>query len=136
MNYGDNQNWWLNDSYQLNYGNKTTKFMAFLCIENTTGDTTTTASAWVELQPEEGNIFSISVPAGVWQKMVLLRIHKDCPEEYYWDRTEGANHMFNQTGDITIPMTGNYLTEFHQRTWDGNGQIERDGNDSTWSTRN
>ena len=113
--------WWGNNSY-LVPGNETknTKHMAYFFIE----DGENSAHQWAELTPtDDSNYFSVTVPAGTWSTMVLLRVNKDCPEENYW--TRGQEYMFNQTGNIPIDATKNTLETYYEREsgHDGNGGI-------------
>lgn len=82
--------WWLNNSAKVG--------MYF-----TDGTNGTFREVYWLVDNEGGNIWSASVPAGNWTKVIVTR-HSGSPIS--WDND------WNKTGDIVIPEVGNYIETF------------------------
>ena len=72
-----------------------------------------TGEAWADLSPCDGNIYEMTVPAGTWTNVILVRCNPAGTGSSNWD------NKWNQTDGIPLESGKNYLKSFADNSSSG-----------------
>ena len=116
------EHWWMNDLNTL------MQLKAYVYDSSTSNPTD---HVWLNFKQVDGNIFSVTIPAGNWDKFIVCR----CDKGKFKETNTFADGIFTQTNDITLDKNKNYVSFTCNDYWeDQDSYIGHAEVSSSWST--